>query len=78
MYACHMCGCPVLQMPLPHQAFLLLWGSMMMLARWALAAWSHSCCRCGANLLMSGLGCSSDEPASNAGGVLLCLGMNRC
>ena len=24
----------------------------MILPRWALAAWSHCCCRCGANLLM--------------------------
>ena len=68
----HLCGCPVLHMPLLHQAFLSLWGAMMMLPRWALGAWSHSCCRCGANLLMSGPACSSYLPANKTGDVLHC------
>ena len=56
--ACHLCGCPVLHQPLLHQTFLWLWGAIVMLPRWALAFWSHSCCRCGASLLMSGPACS--------------------
>ena len=39
----------------------------MVLPRWALAAWSHSSCRCGASLLMLGPACFSDLPASKAG-----------
>ena len=48
-----------------------------MLPRWALAAWSHSCCRFEANLLMLGPACSSHLPANKAGIVLLCLGKKR-
>ena len=44
-----------------------------MLPRWALAAWSHSCCRCGASLLMLGPACSSELPANTADVVLLCV-----
>ena len=44
----------------------------MMLPRWALALWSHSCHRCRANRLMSGPACSSDMPANTAGVVLQC------
>ena len=69
MFALHLCGCPVLHLPLLHQAFLLLRGLMMMLPMWALATWSHSSCRCGVSLLMSGPDCSSELPA---GAVLLC------
>ena len=61
--ACHLCSCPVLHMPLLHQIFLSLLGVMVILPRWALAAGSHSCCRCGANLLMLGPACSSELPA---------------
>ena len=71
--ACHLCGCPVLHLPLLHQTFLLLWGVMVMLPRWALASWSHSCCSCGARRQMSGPACSLDPPAKQAG-VVLCSG----
>ena len=73
MVACHLCGCPVLHMPLLHHTFLQLWGVMVMLPRWALAAGSHSCCRCGANLLVLGMASCSNLPTNKALVVLLCL-----